>query len=213
MRPTPIFAIFALLAAFAVARPAHAYFSTIDNGELVTPGQYQIGIEPQIVFDRYNGFNGIGRFDTGINESSSVRGILGFGKVDFELGAMYKWIPFPDVDNQPAIGGEAGMILARVNNSTEVSVRFHPLISKLFETEVGDVIPYASLPLGVTGRSDKTVIPVQLVGGAELRPLNMPSLSFFGEIGLNINEAFSYISVAAAYRFDDATIREHVPKK
>jgi hypothetical protein len=192
---------------------AQAYFSTIDDGELVAPGQYQVSVEPQVLFDRYPGVNGVARFDTGFNDSSSVRGILGFGKVDFQLGGMYKWIPFPDVDGQPAIGLDAGMILARVNNQNEFSVRLHPLISKRFETEIGDLIPYGSLPLGVTTRPDKTVIPVQIVAGTEFRPLNLKNFSFFGELGINLNEAFSYISAAVAYRFDDGTLRGSGNKK
>ena len=188
-------------------QPASAYFSTIDNGELVAPGKYQVSLEPQFIFQRYDGLNAIGRFDTGINDSSSVRGVLGVGSVNFELGAFYKWVPFPDTSNQPAIGGMIGGSIARVSAGTEYSLRFHPMISKIFESEIGDVIPYGSIPIGVTSRPDKTVLPVQLVAGAELRPLNTPNFSFFAEVGANVNDAFGYASLAATYRFDDAKIR------
>lgn len=190
-----------------------AYFSTLDTGELIAPKQYQIMLEPQLVFNRYDGVNLVGRFDTGINESSSIRGILGFGKVDFQIGGMYKYIPFPDTEKQPALGGEVGVILARVSNQTEFSFRFHPLVSKRLETEIGDIVPYASLPLGLTTRPDKTVVPIQIVGGAELRPLNLRNLSAFAELGLNLSEAFSYISLAAAWRFDDSNLKSGSGKK
>lgn len=203
MRTTVLLAILVSM----LGSPASAYFSTIDNGEMVAPGQYQIGLEPQLIFNKYEGFNVVTRVDTGINESSSVRGILGFGKVDFQLGGMYKYVPFPDVDKQPAVGGDIGAILARVNGETEFSLRFHPLISKRFETEIGDLIPYSSLPLGLTFRPNKTVVPVQVAVGTELRPLNMSNFSFFAELGLNINEAFSYISAAVAWRFDEVSVK------
>lgn len=186
---------------------AHGYFSTIDTGELVQPGQYQGILEPQLIVSEYNGFNLVGRFDAGIDDSSSIRGILGFGEVDFQIGGMYKFIPFPDVEGQPAIGAEAGIIYARVGTETQLSVRIHPLISKRFELEYGDLIPYASLPIGITARSDKTVGPVQVVAGAELRPISNTQLSYFVEFGTEVTNSFSYISGAVAYRFDYDALR------
>jgi hypothetical protein len=194
------------LSVLAFAPKASAYFSTIDTAELIEPQKYQVSLEPQLILSRYDGLEATGRLDTGINESSSVRGILGFGTVDFQVGGFYKFIPFPDTANQPAIGGEAGVIIARVKGNSEVSVRLHPLVSKKFETEIGDVIPYASLPFGITNRVDGTFVPFQLVGGAELRALNTPQISYFAELGINLNQAFSYISLAVAYRFDEAAI-------
>lgn len=202
----------ALIGAMVTPTAAHAYFSTIDNGELLAPGKYQISLEPQLIFNRYDGGNVVGRFDAGLNESSGVRGLFGVGKVDFQVGGFYKWIPFPDVDNQPAIGLDAGAILARVQDHTEFSIRLHPLISKRFEAEVGDFIPYASLPLGITTRPEKAVFPVQIEIGTEFRPLNYSRWSVFGELGVSITEAFSYVSVAAAYRFDDDMVRRRARK-
>jgi hypothetical protein len=136
-----------------------------------------------------------------------VRGVLGFGKVDFQLGGFYKVVPFPDTNGQPAMGAEAGVIFARVKGETEFSLRIHPLISKRFETEVGDLIAYASLPVGFTSRGSQNVIPVQIVGGAELRPLDMANISFFAEFGLNVANSFSHISGAIAFRFDEEALR------
>ena len=199
--------VFIAVSAFFTASPALAYFSTIDNGDLVAPGAYQVSIEPQLIFNNIDGFNAVGRFDTGIDSQSSLRGILGIGKVDFQIGAMYKIIPFPDTPNQPAIGADIGILIAKVNGETETSIRLHPLVSKKFETEVGDLQPYASIPFGVTWRSgSETFVPVQIAGGAEFRTLGHPNLSSFAELGVNLNRSFSYLSVALAYRFDDAMV-------
>jgi hypothetical protein len=190
------------------AAPAHAYFSTIDTGELVEADKYQAVLEPQLILSKYEGFNAIGRLDIGLNEASSIRGIIGFGKVDFQLGALYKWIPIPDVANQPAIGVEAGAIFARVAGGTEIDLRVHPLVSKRFETEIGDLTPYGSLPFGISTNSDETFVPLQIVAGAELRPLNMANTSIFAELGINLARSFSYISAAIAYRFDEESLRQ-----
>lgn len=203
---------FSLLAAAAAtlvllgSAPAHAYYSTLDNGEVLKEGQFQAMFAPQLIFNNYDGGNFTGRLDMGLMEGVSARGILGFGKVDFQIGGMVKWIPYPDTASQPAIGGEAGLIVARIGSLTQYSIRFHPLLSKKFELEIGDLIPYGSLPLGVTVQSggvDETFVPVQLVAGAELRPLDMKNWSFFGEIGVNVTRSFGYVTAAIAYRFDD----------
>lgn len=205
-------AIATIAAGVGLSHPAHAYFSTIDTGDLVAPQKFQAILEPQLILNRYDGLNAIARLDTGLGENSAVRGLLGFGKVDFQVGGFYKYIPFPDTPNQPAIGGEAGVIFARVGGETEFSIRVHPLISKRFETEIGDVSPYVSIPLGITSRSGNssngggTFVPVQLVGGAQLQPLNTPNIAYFAEIGINVAKSFSYISAAIAFRFDEETI-------
>ena len=202
------FAAFCALATATIsfARPALAYFSTIDTGDLVAPEHYRASIEPQLILNNYDGGNVVGRFDAGLNRDSSVRGILGFGKVQYDAGAMYKYVPFPDVGQQPAIGGEAGIDFARVNGQSEISLRFHPLISKRFDTVYGDITPYGSLPIGITNRGDETFVPIQVSGGAMWTPDGHKDMHVFGELGLNVSRAFSYVSVALAYDFDDSTI-------
>ena len=141
-------------------------------------------------------------------EGVSGRALLGFGKIDFQIGGMLKWMPFPDTDSQPAIGGEAGIIFARIGSINQYSIRLHPIVSKRIETEIGDVIPYGSLPFGITvqsGGGDETFMPAQLVAGTELRPLEMKNWSFFGELGVNLTKSFGYASVALAYRFDGSS--------
>ena len=93
-----------LIAIMFSATPAHAYFATLDTGEVLREGQFQAMFAPQIIFNNYDGANFTGRLDMGLAEGVSARGILGFGKVDFQIGGMVKWVPFPDTASQPAIG-------------------------------------------------------------------------------------------------------------
>jgi hypothetical protein len=194
----------ALVSSLFVSLPAQAYFSVIQTGDLVPEGSFQVVLEPQIITTRYDGLGLNLKLDAGVDNASSIRGIIGVGdKMEFEVGAMYKYIPFPDTQNQPAIGFEAGGIYARTKDEGEVSLRFNPLVSKRFEAEIGDITPYASVPLGVTFRDGDTLWPVQLALGSELRMLNVPQLAFFGEFAVNLHEAFGYISLAAAWQFDE----------
>lgn len=204
MKLSQIFPLFAL-AGLLFSPNAHAYFSVIDNGDLVAPGAYQASFEPQLLLTERQGFNVIGRLDVGIDQQSNVRALVGFGKVDFQIGGFYKIVPFPDTPRQPAIGADVGVIVARYDGDTKISVRLHPLISKRFESEIGDFTPYASLPLGITTSTiEGTYTPVQIAGGTEFRSMNYPNVSYFAELGINLNRSFSYVSAAIAYRFDDS---------
>lgn len=190
------------LATLLLSTQAHAYFSVIQTGDVIEEGRYQVVVEPQVITTRYDGLGINAKLDVGVDNASSIRGLVGFGdKMEFELGAMYKYIPFPDTPNQPAIGFEVGGLYASTKDEGEVSARFNPLISKKFEAEIGDLTPYASLPLGLTFRDGDTLVPVQLAIGTEFRMINIPELSFFGEAGMNVHEAFGYVSFAGAWRF------------
>lgn len=199
-----------LLTVLFVSIPsAFAYNSVLQTGDLVEPGAFQAAVAPQLILGGYR--TGVGLdalLDVGVDNASSARGLIGVGDaVNFEVGGLYKYIPFPDTERQPAIGGEVGVIFARVDGLSEVDLRFNPLVSKHLETEVGDITPYASLPIGVTFRDGNAFIPIQLAGGAEMRLLGTPNLSFFLEGGVNLYRAFGYISGAVAWRFDEVSLK------
>lgn len=199
---------FAALALLLLAPCAHAYNSVIQTGDLVDPGAFQAALVPQAIFDRYDGVNVDALLDVGVDASSSARGLIGIGDgVDFEVGGLYKYIPFPDTERQPAIGAEAGVIFARTKGKSELDLRLNPLLSKKLETEIGDLSPYASIPLGLAFRDGTTLVPIQLTAGAELRLLSTPNLSFFLEGGINLHDAFGYISGALAWRFDEVKLK------
>ncbi len=198
----------AILSTVLAALPANAYFSTIDTGELVAPHAYRATLEPQFILNKIDGANGIGRFATGITDESSAELVLGLGEVDFQAGAFYKLIPYPDTEGQPAIGAKFGFLVAEVADETEYNLRFHPLISKAFESEVGSVTTYGSLPLGLRTRNDTTTIPLQIAGGIEYKVQGHENLRLMTELGLNLSKAFDYISFAVAYNFDEENVNE-----
>lgn len=201
---------FGLIFGLLISLKSNAYFSTIDTGEILAPGVYRASAEPQInVTGPATGFDLTGRFDVGVNDSSNFRAELGFGAVAFESALYYKWIPIPDIDNQPALGVMLGTIYGRYSSNSYLSLRAHPIISKEFEIDFGKITPYATIPFGVTS-GPSTTYPSQLEFGAELKPKDLNKWSFFTEIGFNINDSFGYVSAAVAYYFDD---RAFVPRK
>ncbi len=198
--------IFALF--LGVAPNANAYYSTLDTGDTLGANKYAASLESQFILDRYDGVNLNGRFDAGINEDSNLRAIFGVGIINFQAGAMYKYIPFPDTSNQPAIGIEAGAVYARVQNVSELAFRVHPLISKRLTVQDLKLNVYGSLPLGVTFRDGNTIYPIQLAVGSEMKIPKYEKFSVFGEVGINVNAAFGYISLAGMYYFDEVAIHK-----
>src|SRR5690606_13854627 len=104
-----------------------------------------------------------------LSDDSNVRGIIGFGTTDFQVGGFYKWVPIPDVEGQPAIGFAAGVLYARTEGLNDLSLRFHPLISKQYQIDWGEITPYGSIPIGIRSIDGETDVPVQAVIGAELK--------------------------------------------
>jgi len=191
---------------FTLIPRAHAYYSTLDTGDTLGEKKYDVSLEPQVILNRYDGFNLVGRVDAGINEESNLRAIMGFGKVDFQAGALYKYIPFPDTSHQPAIGFTTGAIYAHVQGSSELNLRFTPLVSKKAKVEDVNLNLFASVPFGVLVRDNTTTIPIQIAAGTEWKIPSNEQFSIMGELGVNVSNAFSYISFAGVYYFDESMI-------
>lgn len=190
-----------------VSSPCWAYYEVLDTGEVLARGHYKLTGGLQALTDT-GGANLTGIFDAGFTPDFGARALVGFGKTDIYLGGMAKWMPIPDVEGQPAVGLNAGMSYARWMDATEVTFRIEPLVSKKFAVDSAFVTPYASLPIGVRARNsnvadDTTKTTFQLVAGAQMQLPQWKNLQFIGEIGLDLDNAFSHIAAAAIFYFDD----------
>lgn len=178
-----------------------AYMSTAESGELVPSGQMRLGFEPQFVSG--GGTNLSGYLDGYVNESSSFRLVLGSGDTDFQTGLYYKFIPFPDFDNQPAMGVRVGFVFGRDGDTSALTFVAQPLISKKFDTEIGRFTPYASLPFGSTAVKSESFNPIQLTLGSEYFTPEYEKVLFGGEVSFDIQDSFSYISFFVSFAMDD----------
>lgn len=193
--------IFVALSFFSLN--AQAYYTTMESGQLVKAGQYKLGVETQFLTSRDDGVNLAARFDGPINEELNWKALLGFGTTDFFMGGFVKWVPFPDTDTQPAIGVTAGATYAHYERHSEISLRAHPFVSKLFESEIGDFNPFVSLPIGIRSYDDDTQVPIHLALGSEFRSIKLEKVKFVAEIGINLSKAFSYFSIGAQFSIDE----------
>ncbi len=180
----------------------HAFYSTMETGDLVEDGKYRATLYPQWNLNgEYSGVTAMAAFETGINESSSVRVYGGTGRVDFVFGGSYKWVPIPDVDNQPAIGVTGGALYANFEAESILAVRITPIASKRFEIDFGEITPYVSLPLGFTFFDGDTFYPLNLAGGADLKLNNLEDVTFLTELAFSLHDSFSYVTLGATYTF------------
>src|SRR5690606_20445117 len=131
----------------------------------------------------------------------NIRVLAGAGSVDFQGGALFKWIPIPDHEKQPAMGLISGIIYSRSDSDNFFSFRLGPIISKEYLWEWGFITPYLSLPLGVTFNDTSTLYPLQFTLGAEFASEDDKEFSLISEIGFDISDSFTYVTVGLVWRF------------
>jgi hypothetical protein len=188
--------VFILLITASIQK-ASAYMTVAESGELVPENQFRVSIEPQV-----NYFDFSGHFDTGVAEDAQVRVSAGMGSTGYHFDFFYKRIPYPDYDDQPAIGYKFGASFARESNSSVVTPIFYPLISKNIIIKKDRWTPYASLPIGVSVFQSRSSTPIRFVAGVEYVPTSVENMQFGGEIGFNVKDSFSYASGYVSFYFE-----------
>ena len=203
-RSTCVRTILPLTAILSIwAAPVHAYYTTMDSGQMLGQGNYKLGAETQFITEGDDGVNVAARFDGPINDELNWKSLVGFGTTDVFVAGFIKWVPFPDTDTQPAIGLTGGVLYANFEDISELSLRLHPFVSKRFELEFGDLSPYLALPIGLRTADGDTDVPFQASLGAEFRPDGLEKINFVAEIGFDLNDAFPYFAFGANLQFDD----------
>ena len=195
-----------LASLFFFTTPSLAYFSLMDTGQVKKEGEYRVLGEGQVLFDAPEGFNLNARFATGIDDESEIQFEGGLGSVDYYIAAFWKWMPFPDTTDQPAIGLRAGITFADVNDVSRYGFNVTPMISKLFDTDLGDISPYGGVEMGLQNDVNETDFTMQAVLGVQWSPneWDFPGIkdfNFLVEYGLEVDDAFNYLSFGASYDF------------
>lgn len=182
---------------------AHAFMSTQESNEITPKGKFKLGFEPQVRTSNGTGTNFSGFFDTGINEQMSARAYVGSGDTDFALGGSLKWVPIPDYERQPAIGGKFSLINWREKSESFFTFRIEPIVSKKLSTEIGTFIPYASLPVMFNTGNDYNKTTAQVAFGSEFLHPEADNMTFGAELGFDAKDSFSYISGYVTIFLDD----------
>jgi hypothetical protein len=197
-----------LLVPIFMSSGAWAYYDVMDTGEVMQDGKYKVTADSQLLTSR-GGINLGGIFDMGFQQEFGLRAIVGVGTTDYNFGALFKWTPVPDTDNQPAVGFNLGLLYAKIDDDKDMTLRFEPLVSKKFNLERVVLTPYASLPISMRNRTSpvedsSTAIGWQAVGGSQLKIEQWQNIQFMAEVGVDLgSNAYSHISAGAIWYFDN----------
>lgn len=180
-----------------------AYLSLGESGELIPAGTYQVGAAPQLVTNDDGGFNISAFLDAAWTDSLSSRFLLGAGEIDFFVSGSAKYIPFPDVARQPAMGIKLSLWYAREGSSNINTIQLAPLISKKYQTEYGLIVPYAAYGISNYTVSGHSKTGDQFFIGSDWKSPDLENVNFTGEIAWSLKDSTSSISVFASLPFDD----------
>ncbi len=195
-----IHSLFFLATAILSLKTSAALF-TGQSAELPNRGVDRIGILPQISFsDSQLNLNGF--YETLLSDDRSFRLTAGFGKPDVFVGFDYKFVPYPDYKDQPAIGGVLNMTISREGTDNYITILGKPLVSKKINVDQGLLIPYVSLPVGLTVGKGTSTYPMSLVVGTEMHPHEFQNMYFSAEITMNIQNSSNAIAAAVIFPFD-----------
>jgi hypothetical protein len=189
--------IFIFLLLVAIPQMGWTYFSNLDSGELVPQDQYRLIFEPQL-----GHYNITTHFDAGITDSTQLRISIGAGEDGTHFDFFYKSIPYPDFEDQPAIGYKIGTVFVSDKSTNLFSIRFMPLLSKNITIKQNRWTPYASLPLTVSTQQSSSKTPIHLVLGTEINLPSAPDMQFGFEVGSALKDSFSYVSGFISFYFE-----------
>lgn len=180
-----------------------SFLSVNETAEILPENFYKVGVAPQLLISNGGGFN-IGVFaDMHAFDDTDARISFGAGEIDFYTQASLKWVPFPDVDKQPAIGLKGGLGYVRENSENFLQIQITPLISKKADTRYGNMIPYVALPITYMNTKNDNYTATQFTVGSEWYPYDDKHIG--AELNLNMKNSYSSISVYFSFPFEAST--------
>lgn len=177
-----------------------AFYSTMTTSEVPPPESQNIIGEVQY-FGPIQALALKAHWERGISDELGYILSAGIGASLFGAGGAIKWMPFPDLENQPGAGVLAELFLARFEGSRDFSLRLHPLVSKKFHTKIGEIHPYAALPFGYALRGDESKFPIHLTVGSRFEGEKFESFALFLEFGIALKDGVSYGSLGVQTSF------------
>ncbi len=168
----------------------------------INPGEFSIGVEPELDFTGGAAVGANFRYSQGINDLSNLTGIIGTGGGvrGFRVGAAYTFDFFPDIEKQPGIGIALQPLFVQLPNAGSLEITAIPYIHKSVKMTQGDIQniePFMSIPLGLSlsGGAYQSLVSV-VVGSLFQHSEHIRSVV---EFGVNLNNAYTYFSGGVVY--------------
>lgn len=188
-----------LVLAVAISKPAHAGVFNIPH--FVAPGEFAVGLEPELTLSNGAGFATNLKYTQGITELMNGQFIIGTGggPRQFRVGGNLAFDFFPDIEGQPGLGFATQALYYRLKgNVGQLDVTAIPYIHKSFKTGSGmEFDPFFSVPfgLGLTDGRYKTISTAVL--GSSFK--GSEHFRYSIELGVSINNAETYFSGGVTY--------------
>ena len=191
--------LLAALAALLIGPQAEA--GVFDLPSFVNPGQYSVGLEPEVAISNGTGAALNLKPRIGHTDFLSWEGLIGTGsgsrKFRIGLTADFDW--FPDVDAQPGIATPLYMEYYRIDTDGLFTFGAKPMVYKTFKGKEASYIPFLAVPLGWGLRNSTLQGTVQVALGSMFQFPNSDHWRFTAEVGFNAANSYSYISGGVTY--------------
>ncbi len=179
--------------------------SLMQTATVQAPGEFEIKIQNDIIFNAGGGLNISPHLLTGLVENFlDLDVFFGTGKTEFQVGALTKYNLLPDVEGQAALAFTGG--LTYINNFSDVDCKNCVLlstgmiVSKAFEATFGRVTPYGALQPELLMGENSALLITALVGSKwqfqEAAPWN-----FYTEFAASLRYSRWYLGIGAGYPF------------
>ena len=195
--------IFCLMLALPFSMIARA--GVFDLPQFVQPGNFAIGVEPELVLTDGAGLAVNAKYTQGVSDLVNVQGLIGTGggPRQFRVGANMKFDFFPDIEGQPGIGLAAQAIYYRLsdnagNNTGMFETTGIPYVHKTFVSDKNEIDPFLAIPIGLQFADGNYKATSTLSFGSMFRTDNQ-SIRYTVEVGVAINNSESYVSGGITY--------------
>jgi hypothetical protein len=183
-----------------VATISTAQADVFNAVHFVEPGKMAFGAEPVITMSHGAGIGANLDYIQGIDELMDAEAVIGTGTGPrrFRVGGGITWDFFPDIDKQPGIGLMTSAIYYRLPNDGQLVLTGAPYIHKAFVMDnKQEVEPFVAIPLGLGFESATYQWIGQFVFGSMFKYSD--KIRYSAELGLNMNNAETYISAGITY--------------
>jgi hypothetical protein len=171
------------------------------DAPVLKPGDFEASLHTDIIFNRGGGFNLSPHIRAGVIEHFlDVDAYIGMGTTDFQIGALGKYNLLPDLKDQVGLSFLGGFGFIRDEGSSAFLLSTGVLVSKQVELNIGRLSPYGALQLEFLF-GDATTVPLTLLAGAKLNPIELKQWNFYSELSVNLHESFWGLSFGAGYPF------------
>lgn len=189
----------------------HAFLGLNETAEILPTGQYRVGIIPVYYIGQSNRDFYVGQgsrsdfaafLDFNLEQDINARVSVGSGTTDFWASSSVKWVPFPDYQNQPALGLKGSLIYLREENINFYNTQITPLVSKKFESTYGLLIPYLGLPITfIYEKSTNNFTAMQMAIGTDW--VYKKEFQVGVELDMDLAKTVTTLSIHLNFEFDE----------